>query len=484
MNEFLYSSLLNLSKSYYFLTFLVLTTLSVPFLDLTKVFAEESVVDTITVGESPVAIAYNPGNDDLYVTNFASNTVSVIDQNNDVVDTITVEARPIGIAYNPDNGDMYVTNQDSNVTSVIDENNNVVDTITVEIFPFAIAYNPGNGFMYVTNSNSGTVSVIDPQVNDVVDTITVGEFPNAIAYNPDNGNLYVTNHDSDTVSVIDQNNDVVDTITVGDTPRGIAYNPGNGFMYVTNSNSGTVSVIDPQVNDVIQRISVDDTPHGIAYNPDNKNMYVTNGDSDTVSVIDQNNDVVDTITVGDFPSGIAYNPGNGNLYVANFATNTISVLGSIVPIANAGPDQTIDSGDLVRLDGSGSSDPQGSTLTYLWTQTDGSPVSLSDSTAANPTFTAPDIQTQEEDIVFQLVVTNEEGIQSEPDGVIITVNPANSPPSPPPSEGILGSGNNVNIQVQENSGNSVAGQHGGGEIYSDSPIFQGQSTEQDTQVIS
>ena len=51
-------------------------------------------------------------------------------------------------------------------------------------------------------------------------------------------------------------------------------------------------------------------------------------------------------------------------------------------------------------------------------------------------------------------------------------------------EGIVGSGNNINIQIQENSGNNVGGQSGFGGTYSDSPIFQGQTTEQNGSVIS
>jgi hypothetical protein len=61
------------------------------------------------------------------------------------------------------------------------------------------------------------------------------------------------------------------------------------------------------------------------------------------------------------------------------------------PIANAGPDQTVASGATVQLDGSGSIDPAGQALTYMWTQTAGPlpPVTLSDPSSATPTFTAP-----------------------------------------------------------------------------------------------
>jgi hypothetical protein len=83
--------------------------------------------------------------------------------------------------------------------------------------------------------------------------------------------------------------------------------------------------------------------------------------------------------------------------------------------------------------------------------------------------------------VFQLIATNEQGLTSEPDTVSITVNAENETPS---FEGILGSGKNINVQVQENSSNIAGGQSGAGNLYSDSPIFQGKSTEQDSQVIS
>ncbi len=61
------------------------------------------------------------------------------------------------------------------------------------------------------------------------------------------------------------------------------------------------------------------------------------------------------------------------------------------PVANAGSDQTVTTGDTVSVDGSGSSDPEGDTLAYVWTLSSrpgGSVAALSAPNTPNPTFVA------------------------------------------------------------------------------------------------
>ena len=71
----------------------------------------------------------------------------------------------------------------------------------------------------------------------------------------------------------------------------------------------------------------------------------------------------------------------------------------------------------MQLDGSGSSDPNGDPLTYTWTQTGGTPVTLSSSTAQKPTFTAP---SNAGTLTFRLVVRDGQ-VNSSPSNVTITV---------------------------------------------------------------
>ena len=66
---------------------------------------------------------------------------------------------------------------------------------------------------------------------------------------------------------------------------------------------------------------------------------------------------------------------------------------NLKPVANAGPDQSVTAGSttIVQLDGSGSADPEGHSLTYTWAlaaKPAGSAATLSNVSIVNPTFVA------------------------------------------------------------------------------------------------
>lgn len=109
-------------------------------------------------------------------------------------------------------------------------------------------------------------------------------------------------------------------------------------------------------------------------------------------------------------------------------TFTISIAANNTPVADAGQDATVAGGGAVTLDGSGSSDADNDPITYAWTQVSGPSVTLSDPTAASPSFTAPLKTSAAQNLVFELVVSDTVA-SSTPDQVTITID-ANQAPLP------------------------------------------------------
>ena len=79
--------------------------------------------------------------------------------------------------------------------------------------------------------------------------------------------------------------------------------------------------------------------------------------------------------------------------------------GNTAPVADAGESLDVSSGFNVTLDGSASSDADGDSLTYTWTQTKGPDVTdgAGSLSGVSPSFVAPDTV---DTLVFQLVVND------------------------------------------------------------------------------
>jgi len=94
------------------------------------------------------------------------------------------------------------------------------------------------------------------------------------------------------------------------------------------------------------------------------------------------------------------------------------------PTADAGADQSVDEGDSVTLDASGSSDPDGDQLGYTWTQMAGPDAGLSQNDGDTTTFTAPEVDANET-LTFEVSVSD--GQASDVDTVNVTVQDTDAP---------------------------------------------------------
>lgn len=113
------------------------------------------------------------------------------------------------------------------------------------------------------------------------------------------------------------------------------------------------------------------------------------------------------------------------------------------PTANAGLDKSIIGAVEVALDGSKSSDPEGSELKYEWTQTAGTSVQISNGKTATASAMIPEVAAETQ-YTFSLKVTDKEGL-SATDTVVVTnkVPSGNDAPT-----AVLPSTTNVNENAQ------------------------------------
>ncbi len=112
---------------------------------------------------------------------------------------------------------------------------------------------------------------------------------------------------------------------------------------------------------------------------------------------------------------------------------SIFILANRPPVANAGPDQQVDFGAPVTLNGLGSFDPDGDPLTFSWVQTAGTPVTLTGANTATPSFTSP-VDSIDLTLTFELTVSDGfGGSDTDSVNVLVTSEPTTPPTPTPPS---------------------------------------------------
>jgi hypothetical protein len=101
------------------------------------------------------------------------------------------------------------------------------------------------------------------------------------------------------------------------------------------------------------------------------------------------------------------------------------------PVADAGTNQNVNEGDLVTLNGSGSTDPDDGIAAYYWEQIGGTSVSLSNYAAIQPTFTTPDVGPAGEALTFRLIVTDYGNLQASDTCIVnvFSIDWENQPPT-------------------------------------------------------
>jgi YVTN family beta-propeller protein len=161
-----------------------------------------------------------------------------------LITRIPVEISPYELVFSKDARRLFVSNWSSGSVSVIDtETNKVIDTLRVGANPNDMSLAP-DGRLFVACSNDNTVYVIDTVHLAVVERLSTtltpmapeGSTPDALAIDPVRKLLFVANADNNDVAVIDIRNrdhsDVLGFIPVGWYPSALAIAEGGQALYI------------------------------------------------------------------------------------------------------------------------------------------------------------------------------------------------------------------------------------------------------------
>jgi YVTN family beta-propeller protein len=238
------------------------------------------------LGDRPRGLALDAQKDTLYVTNYRSNTISVVDTRNNVVkETIPVGERPSEVVIDQGKERIYVINCKSNNISIVDTRQNVKKDIDVGKCPWSIAQDPDYNTIYVANVKDSTVSVINSSTTEVVKTIAVDDYPTDIWINPESHLVYVTVSESNSIHVIKPDLSsarepfpIVKNITGPSNsvshPVNVAgdHNMTMDQAYVANLNSSSIWVVDEEKTAIFDQVGIPfpnvvtvDTNHHIVY---------------------------------------------------------------------------------------------------------------------------------------------------------------------------------------------------------------------------
>jgi YVTN family beta-propeller protein len=283
-----------------------------------------------------VSVSISAAQAPVYVSNWLSNNISVIDPaSNQVTATIPGLIAPKGMAASPDGSRLYVANQDQSSLAVINTvSRSVVDTIFLPDVPFGFVLSLDGRRAYVAFPFGNFLGVYDLGRKTELARIPMAGQPSAVAISPDGLHVYVTSADGPCVYVIETLfNRLAHQISIGFSSLGIAISPNGSRLYVVSqypdptptSGPGAIWTIDTRRNEVIGSLS-GSFGDAIAMSADGKHLYALIESTDLVVIDTAQNAIIFTLPTNRIGQAIAVSLDGSRLYIPAFSDNFTTVI--------------------------------------------------------------------------------------------------------------------------------------------------------------
>jgi YVTN family beta-propeller protein len=145
----------------------------------------------IGVGVEVQSMDFNSFDGDLYVVSEEGNVTVINGTTNLHLPPILLHAmEPWGSVYDSHNHDVYVANYESSNVSVINSSDIVIRSIPVGANPISVAFDSENDTIWVANVGAANLTVINDSSQEAVQSVPLSTSANLLEYDPANNAVY------------------------------------------------------------------------------------------------------------------------------------------------------------------------------------------------------------------------------------------------------------------------------------------------------
>ena len=192
----------------------------------------------IPVGSVPKFTAASPDNRFVFVSNWCSYDLSIIDtQKNQEIHRLKLDRYPRGIVIDPNSEKAYVAIMGSNKIAVINLKESQRFAVqwlrNIGASPRHLNIDPAGKYLYASLNAEGNIAKIDLSTSKVVNKVRTGNTPRSMTISDDGEFLYVVNYHSNTVSKVRTSDmKVIQSVKTEANPIGITYDSKTHQVWV------------------------------------------------------------------------------------------------------------------------------------------------------------------------------------------------------------------------------------------------------------
>ena len=273
-----------------------------------------TVIQPVSVGNSPVGVAVDPYLDQAVVTNSGSNSISVVNLLDgsqippQAPSFFTTGATPYGVAVLPRTGQAVTVNNGSNDATVLDEKGldgafNSPQTVSLgsASLPIGVAIDPYSALAAITDStgtsgnsqgglstfvvsstSSGTAALGNPidfqPLGLAIDPAINNDITQAIA-------AVTTASQTNDLDLVPLPSGLATRVGMS-LPTGAVFDALNQVFLVADSGANVVDIVDPLTSKETSSISTGINPTSVDYNFNTSTLVTSNAASNTLSILD------------------------------------------------------------------------------------------------------------------------------------------------------------------------------------------------------